>query len=161
MAANKLEVIAEPGKPTIITRRWLDAPRELVFDIFTKPEHVKRWLGPRRLTMVECQIDLRVGGGYRWLFRAPDGQQFGFHGEFREIVRPERIVQTFIFEPFPDAVVIDTLTLEEKDGRTLATSHSIHPTVKDRDMHIANGMEHGMVEGYEKMDELLSALKAA
>jgi uncharacterized protein YndB with AHSA1/START domain len=157
VAANKLEVIAEPGEPTIVTRRSVDAPRALVFDLFTKPEHLKRWLGPHRLTMVECQIDLRVGGSYRWLFRAPDGQQFGFHGEFREIVRPERIVQTFVFEPFPNAVVIDTLTLEEKDGRTLVTTHSVHPTVKDRDMHLQNGMEHGMVEGYEKLDELLAA----
>lgn len=156
---NQLEVIAEPGKPTIVTRRWLDAPRELVFEMFTRPEHVKRWLGPRRNTMVECTIDLRVGGTYRWLFRTPDGHEVGFHGEFREVVRPERIVQTFIFEPFPNAVVIDTLTLEEKNGRTLVTTHSVHPTVKDRDMHIANGMEHGMREGYERMDELLAAAR--
>ena len=119
-SSRKLEVIADPDKPTIVTRRTFDAPRALVFDAWTKPELMKRWLGPRALEMVLCEVDLRVGGGYRYVHRAPDGQEFGFHGTYREIARPDRLVSTFVFELFPDAEAVDTLELEERDGKTTA-----------------------------------------
>lgn len=154
--SKKLEVIVDPVEPIVITRRTLDAPRELVFDAWTKPEHVKRWLGPRSLTMTVCEIDLRVGGKYRWVYRAPDGKEFGFHGVFREIVRPSRLVSTFVFEPFPNEEALDTLTLEETDGKTLATTHSVHKSIAARDAHVAGGMEAGMSEGYARLDELLA-----
>jgi uncharacterized protein YndB with AHSA1/START domain len=161
MTSRKLEVIADPDKPTILTRRVLDAPRALVFDAWTKPEHLRRWIGPRALTMVVCEIDLRVGGGYRWVQRAPDGQEYAFHGEYREIVRPEKLVSTFVFEMFPDDEALETLTLEERDGKTTATTLSVHKTMKARDGHLAGGrMEAGMTEGYERLDELLPELRA-
>ena len=95
----------------------MDAPRALVFEAMTKCEHLKRWMGPRNLTMVSCETDLRVGGRYRFVFRAPDGNDVGFSGEFREVVRPERVVRTFVFEPIPDAAALETLELTEVDGR--------------------------------------------
>jgi uncharacterized protein YndB with AHSA1/START domain len=155
---RKLEIVAEPGKPTIATRRVVNAPRALVFDAFTKPEHLKRWMGPRMLTMVSCVSDPRVGGGWRMVHRAPDGQEFAFHGEFREIVRPERIVRTYVFEPFPDQEALETLTLDEKDGKTTITTLTVHKTIEGRDGHLAHGMEAGMTEGYARLDELLASL---
>jgi uncharacterized protein YndB with AHSA1/START domain len=160
VTTRKLEVIADPDEPTIVTRRVFDAPRELVFDAWTKPEHLKRWLGPRNLTMVSCEIDLRVGGRYRYVHRAPDGQEFGFHGVYKEIVRPERLVSTFVFEPFPDGEAVDTLTLEERDGKTTATTLTRHKTMAARDGHLASGMEGGMAEGYERLDDVLAALQS-
>lgn len=159
MAENKLEIVAERGKPTIVTRRIVRAPRALVFDAFTNPEHLKRWMGPRTLPMVSCVSDLRVGGRWRMVHRGPEGQDFGLHGEYREIVRPERIVRTFVFEPFPDDEAVETLTLDEKDGETTITTLTVHKTVTARDGHLAGGrMEAGMTDGYARLDDLLRAL---
>jgi uncharacterized protein YndB with AHSA1/START domain len=161
MTLKKLEVIADPDKPTILTRRVLDAPRALVFEAWTKPEHLKRWLGPRELTWVVCEVDLRVGGGYRWVQRAPDGNEYAFHGEYREIVRPERIVSTFVFDLMPDAEALETLTLEERDGKTTATTLTVHKTIQARDGHLAGRMEEGMIDGYERLDALLAELSGS
>jgi uncharacterized protein YndB with AHSA1/START domain len=157
MMPSKLEIIAEPGTPTIITRRVVNAPRELVWDVFTKPEYLKRWWGPRTLTLVVCEVDLRVGGGYRFVQRAPDGQEFGFHGEYREIIRPERIVNTFVFELMPDHEALQTLVLEEHDAKTTVTSTTLHKTFEDRDAHLASGMDAGLRDTYVRLDELLAA----
>ena len=92
------------------------------------------------------------------VYRTPDGQEFGFHGEFREIVRPERIVRTFVFEAFPDQEALETMTLAEKDGRTTITTLTVHKTVEGRDGHLAHGMEAGMTDGYALLDELLAAM---
>ena len=158
MNDRNLEIVAEPGKPTIATRRVVHAPRALVFDAFTKPEHLKRWMGPRMLTMVTCVSEARVGGAWRMVYRTPDGQELGFHGEFREIVRPERIVRTFVFESFPDQEALETLTLDEKDGKTTVSTLTVHKTIHGRDGHLAHGMEAGMTEGYARLDELLVSL---
>ena len=158
MDEKKLELIAEPGKPTIVTRRTVSAPRTLVFEAFTKPEHLRRWMGPRALAMVVCESDLRVGGGWRMVYRGPDGRELGFHGEFREVVRPTRIVRTFVFELFPDAEALETFELAERDGKTTITTLTVHKTVEGRDGHIAHGMETGMTEGYARLDELLATL---
>jgi uncharacterized protein YndB with AHSA1/START domain len=160
-SSRKLEVIADPDKPTIVTRRTFDAPRALVFDAWTKPELMKRWLGPRALEMVLCEVDLRVGGGYRYVHRAPDGQEFGFHGTYREIARPDRLVSTFVFELFPDAEAVDTLELHERDGKTTVTTTTVHKSMQARDGHLAAGMEGGMEEGYARLDELLPQMKRA
>ncbi len=160
MTSRKLEIIAEPDKTTFSTRRVVDAPRELVFDMFTKAEHVRRWMGPRAFTMLACESDLRVGGQWRNLYRAPDGREFACGGEYREIVRPERVVRTFIFSPMPDKVAIETLTLEERDGKTTVIGVTEHKTVADRDGHLGSGMEPGLVEAYARLDELLVSLSS-
>lgn len=162
MAANKLEIVAEPDKPTIVTRRVVNAPRSLVFEAFTKPEHLKRWMGPRSLAMTVCEVDLRVGGRWRMVHRTPDGQEFGFHGEFREIARPERIVRTFVFEPMPEHEALETLVLEERAGLTTLTTTSVHKTIQGRDGHLSGGrMEAGMTDGYARLDDLLGEMRAA
>jgi uncharacterized protein YndB with AHSA1/START domain len=157
--AKKLEIIAPPDEPTILTRRVFDAPRELVFEAWTNPEHMRRWLGPRRLTWVVLEVDLRVGGKYRWVQRAEGGQEYSFHGVFKEIVRPEKLVSTFVFDAAPEHEAIETLTLEEKGGKTTATTFSVHKTIAGRNAHLSDGrMEIGMSEGYERLDELLPTL---
>jgi uncharacterized protein YndB with AHSA1/START domain len=158
VSAKKLEIIAEPGKTSFTTRRIVDAPRALVFDAFTKCEHLERWMGPRSLTMVSCENDLREGGRYRFVFRTPDGNEVGFNGEFREVVRPSRVVRTFVFEPIPDAEALETLELIEVDGKTTITTTTLHKTVEHRDGHVGSGLEAGMTDGYARLDELLAAL---
>jgi uncharacterized protein YndB with AHSA1/START domain len=90
------------------------------------------------------------------VFRAPDGSEVGFSGEFREIARPERVVRTFVFEPMPDKEALETLTLEEHDGKTTITTLTVHKTVEDRDGHVRSGVDKGMTEGYARLDELLA-----
>jgi uncharacterized protein YndB with AHSA1/START domain len=158
VSSKKLEIIAEPGKTSFTTRRIVDAPRALVFDAFTKCEHLKNWMGPKSLTMVSCESDLRAGGRYRFVFRAPDGSEVGFSGEFKEVARPERVVRTFVFEPIPDAAALETLELTEADGKTTITTTTLHKTVENRDGHVNSGMEAGMTEGYARLDELLAGL---
>ena len=158
MTSKKLEIIAEPGKNFFTTKRVVDAPRELVFDAFTKCEHLKRWMGPSRVTMTSCQIDLRPGGRYRFVFRGPDNNEAGFSGEFKEVVRPSRVVRTFVFEPIPEAAALETLELEEHDGKTTIKTTTLHKTVENRDGHVNSGMEGGMTEGYARLDELLAGL---
>jgi uncharacterized protein YndB with AHSA1/START domain len=156
---RKLEIIADPAEPTIITRRVIDAPRALVFEAFTRPEHIRRWMGPRALEMIVCDADVRVGGKYRFVYRAPDGQDLAFHGEFREVTPPERLVRTFVFEPVPDFEALETLTLTEHDGKTTITTLTVHKTMAARDGHLQHGMEAGMVEGYARLEELLATLR--
>ena len=161
MTANTLEIIAEPGKTSFTSTRVVDAPRALVFEAFTKCEHLKRWMGPKNLTMVSCDSDLRPGGRYRFVFRAPDGNEVGFSGEFREVVAPSRIVRTFVFEPIPDAAALETLELVEIDGKTTIKTTTLHKTVENRDGHVNSGMEAGMTAGYARLDELLAGLLQA
>jgi uncharacterized protein YndB with AHSA1/START domain len=159
MTTSKLEVIAPATEPVIITHRFTKAPAALLFAAWTTPEHLKQWLGPRELQMISCEIDLRVGGRFRYVHRAPDGQEYGFHGKYLEIAAPHRMVCTFVFEPFPDNEAVDTLTLEEKDGGTLVTTHSRHASMEARNGHLAGGMERGMSEGYERLEALVEKLR--
>jgi uncharacterized protein YndB with AHSA1/START domain len=157
VSEKKLEIIAEPGKTSFSTRRVVDAPRSLVFECFTKCEHLKRWIGPRSLTMVSCETDLRVGGRYRQVFQTPNGE-VAFSGEFREVTPPSRVVRTFIFEPMPDAEALETLELMEANGQTIIATTTVHKTVENRDGHVNSGVDKGMAEGYTRLDELLASL---
>jgi uncharacterized protein YndB with AHSA1/START domain len=160
VSARKLEIVAEQVKKSFTTRRVVAAPRELVFECFTRPDYLRRWLGPCNLTTTVCEVDLRVGGAWRTVHRAPDGQDFAFYGEFREIVRPVRIVRTYIFGHFPDAVALETLELEADGRRTIVKTTTLHGSVAARDGHLGSGMEHGMRESYEQLDALLVELVA-
>jgi uncharacterized protein YndB with AHSA1/START domain len=140
-------------------RRVFDAPRRLVYEALTKPEHLKRWWGPKGLTLVVCEIDLRVGGGYRFVQRAPDGQEFAFRGVYRELRRPERIVSTFVFELMPEHEAIDTVTLDEKEGKTTLTSTVLHDSVESRDAHYAT-MQSGVIDSYDRLAEVLASMMA-
>ncbi len=159
MAANKLEIIAPPGKTTIETRRVIDAPRALVWDAFVKPEHLKHWMGPRELDMVTCEIDARAGGKWKMVYRKPGAPDFIFHGEFLAIEPPGRIERTFAMAGMDEHAAHETLWLEDLNGKTLIRTLTVHKTVEGRDGHLLHGMEAGMTEGYARLDELLASLR--
>jgi uncharacterized protein YndB with AHSA1/START domain len=157
-ASSKLTVTT-PSDREIVMTRVFDAPRDLVFEAHTSCEHMSKWWGPRRYQNSSCEIDFRPGGAWRMVHRSSDGQEFGFHGEFREIVRPERIVWTFEFEGMPGHVSVDTLTLEEHDGKTTLTATSVFDTVEDRDGMLQSGMQEGAAETWDRLAEYLEVLK--
>jgi uncharacterized protein YndB with AHSA1/START domain len=146
-----------PSDLEIEMTQVFDAPRELVFEAMTKCEHITKWWGPRG-TELTCELDFRPGGSYRFVQHAPDGQEYAFRGEIREIAPPERVVQTFEFEGMPGHIAVETVVLEEKDGRTTVTSTSVYQSKDDRDGIIASGMEAGAAESYERLGELLATL---
>jgi uncharacterized protein YndB with AHSA1/START domain len=158
MSAKSFNLVAEPGQPTIIMSRDFNAPRRLVFEAWTRPEHLMRWWGGcKEMTMAVCEVDLRVGGAYRFVVRMPDGQEFGFRGVYREIAAPERLVYTHVFEPMPEHEALVTLLLEERDGKTHMTETTLHKSVAARDGHIASGMEKGAHESFDRLATLLES----
>ncbi len=156
MTRTDLDLTIPVDEPVMEMRRFVKAPPALVFEAFTTAEGLRHWWGPRHLELVVCEIDLRVGGSYRFVQRAPDGREFAFHGGYREVDPPQRLVMTFAFEGFPDGEAVDTVTFAPVDGGTMIGSRTLHPTLETRDAHIANGMEGGMIESYERLDEWLS-----
>ena len=157
--ASGVTTMTLPSEREILITRTFDAPRKLVFEAVTKCEHVGKWYGPRGTEMLSCKIDLRPGGTYRFVQRGPDGSEYAFSGEYREVVRPERIVQTWNFEGIPPGhESIETLTLEEANGKTKWTSHSLFKSVEDRDGLIQSGMESGMRETMERLAELVESM---
>jgi len=158
-AKNKLTVTAEPGKQETFITREFDAPRELVFKAHIDPKLYVQWLGPRGYEMVLEEFEPVNGGKYRYIHKDKDGNEYRFHGTFHEM-SIDNMVQTFEFEGYPGHVSLDCMTLEELPGnRTRATIHSIFQSVSDRDGMIQNGMEKGVTEGYERLDEILAKLK--
>ena len=157
--AETTSVIAPPGTPTIVITRIFDAPRRLVWEAATRPELVRRWWGPCNSEMLTCEMDFRVGGAWRNVLRMPhDGSVHGFHGVYREIVPHERIVQTFIYEPFPTNEAIETCELVEHGGITKMTITIRHSSVEMRDGHLASGMERGLGETHARLDAVLAEL---
>ena len=151
-------ITAEPGLPFIEIEREFDAPRDLVFRAHTDPELLVQWLGPRRMTMTVERMEIRDGGTWRFIHREPDGTAHGFHGVFHGRPSVDWMVQTFEYEGAPGHVSLESLTLEERDGRTLLRAHAVHQSVEARDAMIASGMEQGVNEGYERLDELIASL---
>jgi uncharacterized protein YndB with AHSA1/START domain len=153
--------ISTPSDREIQVSRDFDAPRSLVFDAFTKPELVRRWLlGPPGWTMPVCEIDLRVGGSYRYVWRSEkDGSQMGIRGVFREITLVERLVAT---ERFDDAwypgEALDTTVFEERRGITRTTITILYESQEARDTARRSGMEYGMAAGYDRLETLLPTL---
>lgn len=151
-----------PSEREILITRSFQAPAELVFEALTKPEHVRRWWAPRsRGEILQCEIDFRVGGSWRYVMRAKPGFEVGFSGKYLEIEAPTRVVQTEIFDPFPDAAAIVTVQLSERDGRTTLTSRSLYPSQAVRDQVIASGMEDGMRESFRQLTEVVQSLTNA
>jgi uncharacterized protein YndB with AHSA1/START domain len=157
-SGNKLSVTTRGDRELVMTRTF-DAPRELVFEAHTSCEHMKNWWGPRKYEIVECDIDFRPGGTWRVVHRAP-AEEHVFSGEYREIVPPERITWTFEWGGAPGHVSVETLTMEEHDGKTTITAISVFDSVEDRDGMIQSGMEEGANETYDRLDEYLEQLKA-
>jgi Uncharacterized conserved protein len=158
---NKTIVSAEPGKQEVFITREFDAPRELVFKAHTDPKLYAQWLGPRGYEMILETFEPHSGGRYRYVHKDQNGNEFGFHGVFHEISE-ELMVQTFEFEGLPESghVTLDTMRLEKLPGdRTRVTIQSLFQSVSDRDGMVQAGMEHGVREGYERLDEVLENLK--
>ncbi len=155
---GKTQFTAEHGIPQIITEREFDAPRELLFRAWTEPELLKQWLGPRNHTMEIDRYDVRDGGTWRYVQRDDEGNEYAFHGVFHGEPSPEGIVQTFEYEGFPGHVSLDTLTLEERDGKTIARTNTVFQSVEARDGMMESGMEYGVDDGYDRLDELIATL---
>lgn len=155
------EIIAEPGMPQILINRGFEAPRELLFRAFTEPELLVRWLGPRNLTMQIDRFDVRDGGTWRYVHTEEDGTEHGFHGVFHGTPSLDGIVQTFEYEGWPGNVALESMTFEEQDGGTLVRQNSVFQSVAARDAMIESGMEIGVTEGFDRLDELIESLTAA
>ena len=156
---NKTTIIAEPGKQELFITREFEAPRELVFRAFSEPDLIAQWLGPRELQNHIEKHDFRTHGSWRYLSAGPDGRQYGFNGVIHEVAAPERVVRTFEFEGLPERghVSLEILTLEELPGdRTRIQVQSIFRSVADRDGMVMSGMERGVNDSYERLDEMFA-----
>jgi uncharacterized protein YndB with AHSA1/START domain len=148
-----------PTDEQILITREFDAPRHLVYEAFTTPELVKRWWSANRGEVTVAEIDLRVGGTWRYVMVTEDGVEVGFHGEYREIVPNERLVSTEVFEGMPDAEAVNTMTLTEADGRTTLTILVQHQSKAHRDAHIESGMEAGLQDAMDLLEEVAVSLR--
>ncbi|MEW6734391.1 MAG: SRPBCC family protein [Acidobacteriota bacterium] len=149
--------ITTPTDREVMLTRVFDAPCQLVFNALTKPELLKRWYGPSGWTMVVCEIDLRVGGKWRFVSCRPDGKTIGQHGVYREIVLSERLVNTESWEDWDAGETLVTTVLAEQDGKTIFTATMLFPSQEVRDTVLKSGLEHGAVEIYNKLAELLAS----
>ncbi|MBA3265621.1 MAG: SRPBCC family protein [Nocardioidaceae bacterium] len=155
-STSETEISVDPDVPLVRITREFDAPPEKVFRAHTDPELIVKWLGPRGTEMRIDHYDCRTGGSYRYL-HSSDGNEYGFRGCFYEVRPSELIVQTFTFEGMPDGVALERLLLEDLvDGRTRLTATSLVDSFEARDAFVASGMEAGVREGYERLDELLA-----
>jgi uncharacterized protein YndB with AHSA1/START domain len=155
--ADTFTLTAEPGGLTLKLTREFDAPRTLVFRTMLDRDSIPRWWGPSMYTTVVEAMDVRVGGSWRFRQSDAEGNVFVFSGEYREIVPGERVVQTFEFDGAPGQVSVETMTLEERDGRTLMTVVSEFSSVEARDGMVAAGMEGGVRETYTRLDAELAS----
>jgi uncharacterized protein YndB with AHSA1/START domain len=158
---NKTVVRAEPNKQDVVITREFDAPRELVFKAFTDPKLYVQWLGPRRLVMTLEKFEPRDGGTYHYTHQDKDGNKYGFHGVYHEVTAPERLIDTFEFEGLPEKghVALETVVFEAlPGGRTRLMNLSVYQSVADRDGILQSGMEEGLNDSFERLDELLATL---
>lgn len=154
---SKTNLIAEPGQHSITMTREFAAPRELVFKALTDPALVAKWWGPKGVNVTIDKMEVRKGGIWRYVERGDDGE-YAFSGVYHDITAPERLVYTFEFEGMPGHVLLETITLEERDGKTTITDLSVFQSVEDRDGMIASGMESGANDSWDALEELLKTL---
>jgi uncharacterized protein YndB with AHSA1/START domain len=152
------EIAAPDGVPYIDLTREFEASREMLFRAYTEPELLVQWLGPRKYTLVIDRFELRDGGMWRYVHRAADGTEYGFHGVFHGQPSPDGMVQTFEFEGWPGHVALDSLRFEERGSTTVVHTHSVYQSVADRDAMVEGGMEAGVRDGFDRLAELLARL---
>lgn len=150
--------IVEPGKQEVVITHIFDAPCDLVFKAYTDPNLLVQWWGPRYLTTRIDQMDVRKGGIWRFVQNDSNGNEFAFNGVYHAVWAPERIVDTFEFEGMPGHVLLETATFEDQDGKTLLTVKSVYQSVEDRDGMVQSGMEGGLTESMDRLEELLEKL---
>jgi uncharacterized protein YndB with AHSA1/START domain len=153
--------VTTPSDREITLTRLFDAPRRLVFDAMTRPEHVRQWWGilDDRYSLTVCDIDLRPGGAWRWVGKGPLGE-FAFRGVYREIAAPDRLVYTEIYEPFPDVESLVTTLFTEEAGKTRLTVTSLYPSVDVRNSVLETGMEKGAGISYDRLEDLVRRLQS-
>jgi uncharacterized protein YndB with AHSA1/START domain len=158
---NETKVTVEPGKQELFITREFEAPRDLVFKAFTDPKLIVKWLGPRMLKIRLEKFEPKTGGSYRYIQIDPNGAEFGFHGVVHDVTAPERIIQTFEFEGLPESghVVLETLKFITLPGnRTRIINQSLFQSVEDRDGMVKSGMEWGVNESHQRLDELFEMM---
>ena len=156
---TKTQIDAPAGVPFIDITREFDAPRELVFRAYSDPELIVQWLGPRKYTMDLDAWDVRDGGTWRYTHRDEQGNAYGFHGVFHGDQSADGMVQTFEFDGWPGHVSLESITFEDRGGKTVIHNHSTYQSVADRDGMIESGMEEGMNDGFDRLDEVLAKLR--
>jgi uncharacterized protein YndB with AHSA1/START domain len=159
MVSSHTATVTLPTDEQLLITREFDAPPELVYKAFTTPELVRKWWHANRGEVTVAEIDLRVGGSWRYVMVTPDGMEVGFHGEYREIVPNERVVSTEVFEGMPGAESVNTMTLTEVDGRTRMEILVQHASKASRDGQIASGMEDGLQDALDLLEELAVSLR--
>jgi uncharacterized protein YndB with AHSA1/START domain len=158
-SGSRTATVELPADDQILITREFDAPRDLVFRAWTTPQLVRRWWHANRGTMTVADIDLRVGGTWRYAMVTDDGFEVAFHGEFREIVPGERLVSTEVFEGAPHAEAVTTTTFTEVDERTTVTLLVQHANKDDRDAHIGSGMEDGLQDALDLLGDVAESLR--
>ena len=158
MASSGTAVVTLPTDTTILITREFAAPRHLVYRAWTTPELIKRWWSGNRGKVTSAEVDLRVGGKWRWVMVTDDGFEVGFHGVYRELKTNERIVCTEVYEGFPDGEAVNTITFTEANGRTTLTVLVEHSCQEHRDGHINSGMEGGMQEAMDHLEQVAISL---
>ena len=153
---SDMKVVADPGSHEIVITRSFDAPRELVFKAFTDPDAVRQWWGLDTTQTIVDELEARPGGRWRFVERDGKGNEDGFHGVYHDLQAPERIVYTFEYEGMPGHVLLETVVLEDQDGRTLMTDTSVFQSVADRDGMLQSGMESGAAESFGRLDDYLA-----
>lgn len=156
-SSNRAKVTLPTDEQILITREF-DAPRELVYRAYTTPDLVRRWWHANRGDVTLIEIDLRVGGTWRYLMTACGGPEVGFHGEYREVVPNERIVSTEVFEGAPEAEAVSTVTFTETEGRTMLTILVQHSCQEHRDAHINSGMEDGLQDALILLEQVANSI---
>lgn len=152
--------VSLPSDREIALTRVFRAPRQLVYDAFSKPEILKRWFGPRGWSLVTCEVDARIGGGFRFVLRAPDGRELGMRGVYLELSPPERSIHKESFDDFPGESHV-TAVFTESDGETTLIATILYPSKEVRDAVIKSGMEHGAAESYDKLAEMLATAEGS
>ncbi len=158
-ASRGAAVVTLPTDTQILITRDFDAPKHLVFKAWTTPELIKRWWSSNRGSVTIADVDLRVGGTWRWVMMTDGGFEVPFHGEYREIVPDERLVYTEVYEGAPEGASVVTMTLTEKDGRTSMSLLAQHEKKEHRDAHINSGMEAGMQDAMDLLEDVAISLK--
>jgi len=158
VSSPRLELTALHDEPVLVFRRAFQAPASLVFEAWTEPRHLRHWRAPHGFELVVCEVDLRAGGGYRFVHRAPDGSQHAFRGQYRQIEQPSRLVSTLTYEAAPGTEALDDVTFEDNGGTTLVTGRTTFPTFDARELYAAAGAGRGLAQCHERLDGLLAAL---
>ena len=148
--------VTMPTDNEIVLTRVFDAPRQMVYDAFSKPELLKRWFGPHGWSLAVCEVDHRVGGGFRFVLEGPNGQRMGMRGAYRELHPPNRSVHVESYDDYPGESIVTSVFTEEM-GRTTLTATVAYPSREIRDMVAKSGMEHGAAESYDKLADMLAA----